>query len=140
MNTLLDELILFLRLANGFKERMMLLDRDRALVMAASCAALNQMHAVAEFCRQLILQNNHGHMVRKWNSMSHALEDADFIHFLKQIRRKLPVEVAETRLVDTGYHCDVKRGDYKSDNDFVAAVMGIDGQWLLNNFGPLADK
>jgi len=140
MNTLLDELILFLRLANGFKDRMMLLDRDRALVMAASCAALHQMHDVAEFCRQLILQNNHGHMVKKWNTMAEALADADFIHFLKQIRRKLPVEVAESRLVETGYECDVKRDDYSSDSEFVAAVMGIDSDWLKDKFGRQSDK
>ncbi len=113
----------------------MLLDRDRALVMAASCAALYQLPAVAEFCRQLILQNNHGHMVRRWGSMAEALEDADFIHFLKQIRRKLPVEVAESKLVETGYECDVLRNDYPDDKDYVAAVMGVDAEWLDENFG-----
>ncbi len=135
MNSLLQELILFLRLAQCFKDRLKLQDRDRALVLAASCASVNQMPSVAEFCRRLVLQNNHGHMVRKWDSMAMALGDADFIHFLKQLRRKLPVEVAESKLVEFGYQCDVRREDYQDDTDFVAAVMGVDSEWLNEHFG-----
>ena len=131
----MDEMVLFLRLANGFKERLLMQDRDRALVLAASCAALYQMPSVAEFCRRLILQNNHGHMVRKWTSMAGALGDPDFIHFLKQIRRKLPVEAAESRLLQTGYECDIRRDDYPDEKDYVAAIMGVDAQWLDENFG-----
>lgn len=134
MNTLLGELILFLRLAQAFKDRLLLPDRDRALVLAASCAELNQMPPVAEFCRQLILQNNHGHMVRKWTSMAEALKDSDFLHFLRQIQRKLPIEVAECKLAEIGYQCDVKREDYDSDQAFVAAVMGVDLEWLQRRF------
>ena len=134
MNTLLDELVLFLRLAQAYKQKLLLLDRDRALVAAASCAQLNQMPAVAEFCRQLILQNNHGHMVRKWNSMEEALEEPDFTHFLKQIQRKMPTEVAESKLLEIGYSCDVKREDYQDDEQFVAAVMGVDSEWLGEKF------
>ena len=135
MDSLLDEMVLFLRLAQGFKERLLMQDRDRALVLAASCASLYQMPSVAEFCRRLILLNNHGHMVRKWSSMAAALEDADFVHFLKQIRRKLPVEAAESKLIQTGYECDVRRDDYENEKEFVAAVMGVDADWLDENFG-----
>lgn len=135
MNSLLDELVLFLRLAQGFKDRLLLQDRDRALVLAASCASLNQMPTVAEFCRRLILQNNHGHMVKKWPSMDFALRDDDFIHFLKQIRRKLPVEFAESKLIELGYECDVRRNDYENDKEYVAAVMGVDSEWLDDHFG-----
>ena len=134
MNSLLNELILFLRLAQAFNDRLLLPDRDRALVLAACCAELNQMPPVAEFCRQLILQNNRGHMVRKWNSMGDALQNADFVHFLRQIQRKLPVEAAESKLLEIGYNCDVKRKDYESDQQFVAAVMGVDADWLNEKF------
>ena len=92
------------------------------------------MPPVAEFCRQLILQNNHGHMVRKWNSMAEALKDSDFLHFLRQIQRKMPLEAAESKLVEIGYHCDVKREDYDSDQEYVAAVMGVDLDWLEKRF------
>ena len=67
--------------------------------------------------------------------MEFALNDADFIHFLKQLQRKLPVEAAECKLIEFGYECDVKREDYQDDKSFVAAVMGVDSDWLDENFG-----
>ena len=135
MSVLLKELVLFLRLAQGFKDRLRLQDRDRALVMAASCAELNQMPSVAAFCRKLILQNNHGHMVRRWPTMAVALQESDFMHFLRQVRRKLPIEAAEAQLIEIGYYCDVQRKDYPDDYAYVAAVMGVDSDWLDENFG-----
>jgi hypothetical protein len=136
MNEVLEEIVLFLKLAQAFKARLQLSDRDRALVIAASCAANYQMDAVAEFCRQLILQNNRGHMLRKWATMHEALKDDDFLHFLRQVKRRLPVERAETLLVEFGYRCDVQLSDYANETAFVAAVMGVDGDWLVENFAP----
>ena len=135
MNDLLSELVLYLRLAQAFKNRLQMSDRDRALVMAGTCAATYNMHSVAAFCRKLILQNNHGHMVRKWPTFSDALEDADFLHFLRQIHRRISIERAETQLIEYGYRCDVKLNDYDDEQAYVAAVMGIDVDWLAENFG-----
>ena len=135
MEGILDELVLFLRLAQGFKQRLKLQDRDRALVIAASCAAVNRMPSIAAFCRQLVLKNNAGHMLRRWSTMDLALQDPDFIHFLKQVRRKLPVEGAEGMLIETGYECDVRKADYSTDKKYVAAVMGLDSEWLDDHFG-----
>lgn len=135
MEGILNELVLFVRLAQGFKQRLKLQDRDRALVIAASCAAVNQMPSIAAFCRQLVLKNNAGHMLRRWDTMDEALQDYDFIHFLKQVRRKLPVEGAESMLIETGYEDDVCRKDYGSDKSYVAAVMGLDSEWLDDHFG-----
>ena len=132
----LKELILYLRLAQAFKNRLQPSDRDRALVLAGVNACALRMTAVAEFCRQLIMQNNRGHMVRKWESMDKALEDPDFLHFIRQVRRKLPVERGESLLIELGYECDVRKEDYPDDiQAFVAAVMGVDVEWLLQNFG-----
>ncbi len=135
MNEMLNELVLYLRLAQAFKDRLQMSDRDRALVIAGSCAEQNQMFAISEFCRQLILQNNHGHMIRKWPSIGHAMHDDDFLHFFRQVRRRLPVERAESQLAELQYQCDVCREDYDSDEAFAAAVMGVDIQWLRENFG-----
>ena len=55
--------------------------------------------------------------------------------FLKQLRRKLSVEKAESLLLGYGYKCDVLRDDYSSDIGFAAAVMGVDEEWLTENFG-----
>ena len=135
MSEMLKELILFLRLAQAFKNRLQMSDRDRALVLAGCYASILQMAPVSGFCRQLILQNNHGHMIRKWDSFADALEDPDFGVFLKQVRRRLPTERAETLLIEFGYECDVRRDDYPSDQAYAAAIMGVDADWLNDNFG-----
>ncbi|MEM7456165.1 MAG: hypothetical protein AAF456_17600 [Planctomycetota bacterium] len=135
MPDVMKEMILFLRLAQAFKNRLLMPDRDRALVLAGTYAALMQMTPIAEFCRQLILQNNHGHMVRKWPSLAEAIQDQDFLTFLKQVHRKFPTERAEIQLVELGYECDVRREDYESNLDYAAAVAGVDAAWLEENFG-----
>lgn len=132
---LLNELTLYLRLAQAFKDRLQLPDRDRALVLAGSCASLLKMEPVASFCRALILNNNPGHMVRRWPTFREALQDDDFHVFLKQLGRRFPAEIAESVLRDLGYQCDVRRSDYESEADYIAAIMGVDGQWLEENFG-----
>ena len=131
----LQELVLFLRLAQAFKNRLQMSDRDRALVLAGTYASMLGMHPVAEFCRKLILQNNHGHMLRKWPTFAKAIEEPDFATFLKQVRRRFPTERAETQLVELGYECDVRKADYDTTEEFVAAIMGVDSQWLNEHFG-----
>ena len=130
-----DEMILYLRLAQAFKARLQMSDRDRALVLAGTCAHVMQMPAIAEFCRQLILQNNQGHMLRKYTCFAEAVEDSDFGFFVKQVRRKLSPERGEAQLVELGYECDVRRTDYDNNEEFAAAVMGVDAAWLSENFG-----
>ncbi len=130
-----QEMILYLRLAQAFKSRLQMSDRDRALVLAGTCAHVMQMPAVAEFCRQLVLKNNQGHMLRKYDSFAHAVEDPDFGVFLKQVRRKLSPEAGEAQLIELGYECDVLRSDYSTDEEYTAAVMGVDAHWLKEHFG-----
>lgn len=130
-----DELILYLRLAQAYRNRLQMSDRDRALVLAALCAHVMQMPAIAEFCRQLVLQNNQGHMLRKYDSLAVAVEDPDFGVFVKQVRRKITPEKAEAQLLELGYQCDVKASDYPTQLEFAAAVMGVDAEWLGEHFG-----
>ena len=131
----INELILYLRLAQAFKNKLQLSDRDRALILAATAATFLQLPEVAEFCRQLVLQRNPGHMMRKWESFAAALGDGDFGFFLKQVLRKMPVERAEVKLIELNYQCDVRAEDYETDMDYAAAVMGVDSQWLRENYG-----
>jgi hypothetical protein len=133
-SNLLDELVLYLRLAQAYEKHLQMPDRDRALVLAGGCAGLLKLTAVDGFCRQLILQNNQGHMVRRWKSFAEALKDDDFHVFLKQLARRLSVERAEAALRELRFECDVRRSDYASDFDYVAAVMGVDPDWLSRNF------
>lgn len=135
MVEIVKELVLYLRLAQAFKNKLQMPDRDRALVLAGTCAAILNMHSIDDFCRKIILQNNHGHMMRRWGSFAEAIRQEDFGIFLKQLRRRFPVERAETVLSQMNYECDVTRDDYESDEAFAAAVMGVDYEWLSENFG-----
>jgi hypothetical protein len=131
---LLAELALYLRLAHVYKSRMQLPDRDRCLVLAASCAGLLKLKPVAKFCRAMVLQNNPGHMLRRWETMDEALQDDDFHVFLKQLGRRFPVEKGESILREYGYRCDARPDDFRSELEFAAAVMGVDCEWLEDNF------
>ena len=130
-----QELILYLRVAQAFKDRLQMSDRDRALVMAGTCASVLQMKSIANFCRKLVLKNNQGHMLRKYETFAQALEDSDFGVFVKQVRKKLSPESAQVSLQTMEYHCEVLPTDYETKLEFAAAVMGIDADWLLANFG-----
>ena len=131
----LQELVLFIRLAQAFKKKLRMPDRDRALVLAGTYATMLEMRAVAEFCRRLILQNNQGHMLRKWPTFEDAVREPDFGTLLKQVRRRFPTEKAETLLEELDYQCDVRPTDHDSDAEYIAAVLGVDREWLEEHFG-----
>ncbi|MFK7767042.1 MAG: hypothetical protein AB8B55_07450 [Mariniblastus sp.] len=130
----LKELIVYLRVAQAFKNRLQMSDRDRALILAATCASMLEMKSIANFCRKMVLQNNRGHMLRKYDTFHQALEDPDFGVFLKQVRRKLSAEDAASQLSSLEYFCDVRQSDYETKTEFAAAVMGVDPEWLEDHF------
>lgn len=112
-----------------------MLDRDRALVIAGTCAALMQMKSIESFCRALILQNNRGHMIGKWESFSDAIEDGDYQLLLRKVRQKLSEDKARELLTELEYDCQVRKEHCKTNEEFAAAVLGVDVDWLSENFG-----
>jgi len=129
------ELILYLRLSQAFKERRKMQERDKALVIGGTCAAIMEMKTIAKFCRSVVLQRNRGHMLKRWETISEALEYEDYQLLLKQIKKKLPEETAIELLEDFDYRCTVKKTDHKTNESFAAAVLGIEYKWLVENFG-----
>ena len=110
-------------------------DRDKALVIGGACASMMQMKAIEKFCRSVILQRNHGHMLKRWETITEALEYEDFHLLLKQIKKKLPEERAEEILEEFDYRCAVRKSDHTSNESFAAAVLGLEFEWLKENFG-----
>ena len=129
------ELILYLRLSQAFLERRKMQDRDKALVIAGTCAALMQMKAIEKFCRSVVLQRNHGHMLKRWNTITEALEYEDYHLLLNQIQKKLSAERAQELLEEFEYDCSVRKEDHKTNEAFAAAVLGLEYSWLIENFG-----
>lgn len=110
-------------------------ERDKALVICGTCASLMGMKTIENFCRSVVLQRNHGHMLKRWSSFTEAMEYEDFHLLLKQIRKKLPEETAIELLEEFDYQCDVRKEDHDSNESFAAAVLGIEYEWLIENFG-----
>lgn len=126
MSEPIDLLAIYLHLAKSAWKRLRMPDRDRLLVISGFISAKMKLIRIADHCRSLILQNNQGHMIRKWPSFSMAIDDSDFQHFLKQIQRRFPQEKAETMLSNIGIDRANERQLYYSDEEYAAAVIGLD--------------
>ena len=126
----------YLHLAAQHGKRLMMSDRDRFLVISAVIAEKIGLFRVAAYCRHLILENNPGHMVKRWSTLKSALEDTDFLHFLKQVQRRFPQERAEQLLLEEFKIVRAnERAAYYDDEEYAAALLGIEVEWLRNHFG-----
>ncbi len=116
---------LYLHLAKAGERRRRPLVRDRFLVLAGMIAARLKLAPVAAYCRHLILENNPGHMIRRWESFSEALEDDEFLLLLRQIQRRYPLEKAEQLLSKLGIDMSQERQTYYSDKEYAASILGV---------------
>ncbi len=130
----IHELATFLHLAQTFWRQKKMSDRDRLLVLGGSLASESGLSRIAAYCRQLVLQNNHGHMIRRWDSFAQALGDEDFMHFLRQLRRRFPLEKAESILSSFDIQLANERATYFTDEEYAAAILGVDLDWLAQEF------
>lgn len=134
MDSVFDEMVAYLSLAQAYRSRSLMPDRDRALMLAAVNASLLQMYPLAELCRKMILQNNPGHVFRKFESVTDAVNDPDFHAFAKQVRKKIPAEKAATILADLDYRVGIKKSDFDSESEYAAALLGVDVAWIKEHF------
>lgn len=121
---------LYLHLARASLQRNQPLVRDKFLVLAGVIAARMQLRSVADYCRAEVLRHNPGHMVRKWTTLSEAIEDSDFLHFLKQLQRRFPQEKAERMLAELGIDMAREREAYFDDAEYAASLLGVEPEQL----------
>lgn len=88
-------MLVFVKLAGLSQSKQQLGPRDKFLVLAAVEATEAGCDAVAERCRQLVLEHNPAHMLKKHDSVAMALADTEFQTYLKQARRFCSHERAE---------------------------------------------
>jgi len=124
------ELGVFLHLAQASFRRRRPLVRDRMLLLAGTTAANMQIHSLADYCRTEILLHNPQHLVRRWPSLAEALVDFEFIAYLRQIRRRYPLEKAEQLLESLGIETANERETYYSDVEYAASILGIPAERL----------
>lgn len=123
---------LYLHLAHASRQRNQPLVRDKFLVLAGVIAARMKLPTVADYCRAEVLAHNPGHMVRKWPTLAEAIEDSDFLHFLKQLQRRFPQEKAERILAELGIEMARERDAYFDDVEYAASLLGVEPEQLRN--------
>ena len=94
MSKPIDVLGVYLHLAWASQQRQRLHVRDRLLVIAAVNATRIGLNRIAAYCRLQVLEHNPQHLIRRWPTITEALEQSDFLHFLKQLQRRYPLERA----------------------------------------------
>ena len=102
------------------------------LLLASASAANLQLVKLAHYCRNEILKHNPRHLIGRWPSVAEALLDDEFLALLKRVRRKYPVERAETLLSSLGIETENERDAYYHDSEYAAAILGIDPLELLD--------
>jgi hypothetical protein len=124
MSQPVDLLGLYLHLARASRQRMRPHVADRLLIIAGTIATRMKLPDIAAYCRQLVLNHNPNHLVRRWASFDLALDDSDFLHFLRLQQRRYPQEKAERMLVTLGIDMAQERAAYFSDGEYAAALLG----------------
>jgi hypothetical protein len=109
--------------------------RDRLFVLAAVIAADAGLPRIAAYCRHRVLQHNPHHMIRRWPSLAEALQDADFIYFLRHLQRRFPPEKAERMLEKLDIEMGRERDAYYTDEEYAAALLGTTPDTLEALFG-----
>ena len=63
-----------------------------------------------------------------------ALDDSDFLHFLKQVQRRYPQERAEQMMEELEIEMGRERETYFSDEEYAAALLNVTPQKLEEMF------
>lgn len=125
------QLGVYLHLAQASKRRRRPLVRDRMLLLAAAVAANMRLTKLTAYCRQEILEHNPRHLVGQWETVEEALLQDEFLGLLKQVRRKYSVERSERLLESLGIEIANERDTYYRDEEYAAAILGLDPKQLL---------
>lgn len=114
---------LYLHLAEASQRRGQPQVCDRFLVIAGTIAARMELPAVDAHCRRIVLAHNPNHLVRRWPTLALALDDSDFLHFLKQLQRRYPQEKAEQLLQNLGLDMAREREAFASDGEYADHLL-----------------
>lgn len=134
MSKPIDLLGMYLHLARASERRRRPQVRDRLLVIAASIAEKCQLSRIAAYCRHCVLTNNPGHLIRRWPTIGAALGESDFLHFLKQLQRRYPLEKAEQMMLELNIEMAHEREAYFTDEEYAAALLSVTPQALADMF------
>ncbi|MFV1968015.1 MAG: hypothetical protein ACC628_21530 [Pirellulaceae bacterium] len=129
----------FLHLARASELRRRPHVSDRLFLLAAVIASDAGLERIAAYCRHRILEHNPHHAVRRWSTIKEAVDDQEFVHFLRHLQRRFPPEKAERMLETLSIEMGRERDTYYSDEEYAASLLGITPESLDNLFGDSVD-
>lgn len=132
INLPIDDLAIYLHLANASERRCRPLVRDKLLVLASVAAARRRLDEIAQYCRRKILAHNPAHLVGRWPSLDEALEDSEFLVYLRRLNQLYPLEKAEHMLGMLGIELARERNLYLDDQEYAAALLGASADSLAD--------
>ena len=135
MSDQVDRMAIYLHLARASEMRRRMHVRDRFLVLAAVLAARSDLPRIAAYCRQRIMQHNPQHLIQRWDTVWQAAGDPEFVHFLRHIERRYPLETAEGMLSSLGVEMGRERATYYDDEEYAASLLGVSLDELTERFG-----
>ncbi|HUY93095.1 MAG TPA: hypothetical protein VMV10_30475 [Pirellulales bacterium] len=115
---------IYLHLARASEVRNRPLVRDKLLVLSGVIAAERGLRPLAAYCRQKVLASNPNHLLGHYPTLSEALEDERFQHFLARLRKHYSRERAEYMLSSLGIDLARERAAYFDDYEYAAALLG----------------
>jgi hypothetical protein len=125
----------YLNLARAAKGRRQPLVQDRALLLAAVIAAQIELEPIAAACRARIMRHNPRHLVRRWPTISAALDEEAFQTLVNQLSTRYGPERVERLIEQLGMEPKIDRADFASDGEFAAALLGVDWNDCKERFG-----
>lgn len=135
MTSPVDLLGMYLHLARAAAQRQRPLVRDRLLFLAAAISADLRLPAVAACCRAKVLENNPGHLLKRWNTIDEASDHDDFIALRRQLVKKYPPERVEQLMQSLRISWQSERAAYYSDEEYAAALLGLTVEDLVRQYG-----
>ncbi len=120
-----DRLAVYLHLARASERRQRPHVRDRLLVLAAVAATKAGLLRIAAYCRHRVMLHNAQHLIRRWPTVSEALRDPEFQHFLTHLEKRYSSEHSERLLQSLNIDLAREREAYYSDEEYAAAIVGV---------------
>jgi hypothetical protein len=114
---------MYLHLARASQLRRRPMVRDKLLVLAGVQAEEMGLEPISALCRHRILAHNARHLIRRWPTLTDALEDERFQSYLKQLKRRYSHEKIEHMLDSLGIELGRERDAYFSDLEYAAALL-----------------
>lgn len=118
-------MLAFVKLAGVSQSREQLGPRDKFLVLAGVAASRGNYPAVARRCRELLLSHNPAHLLKRYETVEEALEDDEFLAYLRQLSRFCSYEKAEHLLSQLEISTDLPKISAKlSPADYALLLLG----------------